>query len=94
MTEPFTLTAIPGRVAEGEDKGHLEFVTFVAENRIVSAKWTAVNVGTFIEDFSRIVPKEDATAIVSQLCAGANVLFPGFWHLEEIRHKFGGGGND
>jgi hypothetical protein len=51
MTEPFTLTAIPGLIAEGEDKGHLEFVTFVAENRIVTAKWTAVNVGTFIEDF-------------------------------------------
>jgi len=67
------LTAIPGRIAEGEDKGHLEFVTFVAENRIITAKWTAVNVGTF-EDFSRIVPKEDATAIVSKLRAGSKLM--------------------
>jgi hypothetical protein len=94
MAEPFTLTAIPGLLAEGEDHGHLEFITFVAENRIITAKWTAVNVGTFIEDFSRIVPKEDATDIVSKLRAGTKVLFPGLWHLEEIKHKFGGCGND
>jgi hypothetical protein len=94
MTEPFTLTAIPGLLAEGQDKGHLEFVTFVAENRIITAKWTAVNVGTFIEDFSRIQPREDATDIVSKLKAGTKVLFPGFWHIEEIKQKFGGCGND
>jgi hypothetical protein len=94
MAEPFTLTAIPGLLVEGEHKGHLEFVTFLAENRIITAKWTSVNVGTFVDDFSKIVPRDEATDIVSKLRTGTKVLFPGFWHLEEIKHKFGGSGNE
>lgn len=41
MTEPFTLTATPGLLSEGE--GHLEFVTFVADNGKETKKWSAVN---------------------------------------------------
>jgi hypothetical protein len=92
--EPFTLTAIPGIIGEGEDKGHLEFVTFVAQNSIMFAKWTAVNVGTFVDDFGRIIPADEAADVVSRLRAGESVRFPGFWALDEIKHKFDGSGND
>jgi hypothetical protein len=91
--EPFTLTAIPGIIGEGEDKGHLEFVTFVAQNSIMFAKWTAVNVGTFVDDFGRIIPPDEAADVVSRLRDG-ETDFPGFWALDEIKHKFGGSGND
>jgi hypothetical protein len=94
MAEPFVLSAIPGIIGEGEDKGTLEFVTFMAYNGIMTAKWTVVNVGTFIEDFSRIVPKDEAIDTVARLRAGLKVIFPGFWHLDEIKHKFGGSRND
>jgi hypothetical protein len=66
----------------------------MAENRIITAKRTAVNVATSVEDFSKIVPMDEAANIVSKLRAGARVLFPGFWHLDEIKHKFGGSGNE
>jgi hypothetical protein len=94
MPEPFTLTVIPGLIRDGEDKDHLEFVTFVAQNSITFAQWTAVNIGTFVEDFAKVVPIDDADDIVSQLRAGDTVHFPGFWQLDEIKHKFGGSGND
>jgi hypothetical protein len=53
-----------------------------------------VNVGTFVDDFGRIIPADEAADVVSRLRAGESVRFPGFWGLEEIKHKFGGSGND
>jgi len=94
MPEPFTLTAIPGIIGEGEDKGHLEFVTFVAQNNIMFAKWTAVNIGTFVDDFAKFTSISEAANIVARLRAGETVPVPGFWALDEIKHKFGGSGND
>jgi hypothetical protein len=37
MPEPFTLTAVPRISGEGEDEGHLEFVTFVASGNSTPA---------------------------------------------------------
>jgi hypothetical protein len=88
------LTAVPGLIAEGEDKGHLEFVTFVVQNTIMFAKWTAVNVGTFVDDFGKIIPADEAADLVRRLRDGDTVRFPGFWALDEIKQKFGGSGND
>jgi hypothetical protein len=94
MSEPFTLTAIPGVLRVGEDKGHLEFVTFVAQNGAIEEKWTGMNVGTFADDFAQIVDAGTAVAILRRLRSGEKVVFPGFWHLEEIKDRFGGNGRD
>ena len=94
MSEPFTLTAIPSVLREGKDKGHLEFVTFVAKNGAIEEQWTGVNVGTFADDFAQIVDAGSAVAILRRLRSGEKVVFPGFWHLDEIKHRFGGSGND
>jgi hypothetical protein len=94
MAEPFTLTAFPCVLSEGEHKGHLEFITFVAENSEGSQKWTAVNTGTLVQDFMEIVDRNTAEDIVRRLSHGEQVLFPGFWAIEEIKHQFGGAGND
>ena len=93
MSEPFTLTAIPTLLVEGDDKGHLEFVTFIAQNSQSTEKWTAVNIGTFAGDFAQIVDAGTAANIVRRLRSGEQVLFPGFWHLHEIKHRFGGSTN-
>ena len=48
----FTLTAVPLLLAEGEYKGHLEYVSFIASEGGYSKKWSATNGGTFAEDFA------------------------------------------
>jgi hypothetical protein len=94
MAEPFTLTAYPGLLAEGEFRGHLEFVTFVARRGDSSEKWTSVNVGSYVDDFARIMPREEAADLVARLRRGETVEIPGYWHLDEVKHKFGGAGNE
>jgi hypothetical protein len=90
----FTLTAIPHLLPEGEHKGHLEYVQFVAMEGSVKHKWSSVNVGTYAEDFAKIVPTDLARLILSRLRNGETVTFPGLWDLEQIKHQFGGNGND
>jgi hypothetical protein len=85
----FTLIAEPGLLLEGEFKGHLETVTFVAVNANDMHKWWSVNVGSFEKDFSRIVLPSVAIEIVKRLRAGETVEFPGRYELREIK-GFGG----
>lgn len=94
MAEPFTLTAIPDLLPEGEFKGHLETVTFIANDGNTTHKWWSTNIGTYADDFARIVPRPEARRILDQLRRGETVTFPGLWALDEIKHKFGGVGNE
>jgi hypothetical protein len=73
MAEPFKLTAIPDLLPEGEFKGHLETVTFIAANGEQRHKWWAVNVGTFESDFRKIVSPEMAQHVVEKR---KRVIFP------------------
>ncbi|RZU39312.1 hypothetical protein [Edaphobacter modestus] len=94
MAEPFTLTAIPNLLPEGEFKGHLETITFVASDGYTTHKWWSTNIGTYAEDFAKVIPSEEANVILARLRAGETVTFPGFWAIDEIKHKFGGPGNE
>lgn len=49
----YKLVAIPFLLTEGEFKGHLETVTFVASSGSESHKWWSVNVGSYENDFRR-----------------------------------------
>jgi hypothetical protein len=64
MPEPFVLTAFPTLLSEGEFKGHLELVTFIATDGLTTEKWTSVNVGTYTEDSSKIVSPFEAHYIL------------------------------
>jgi hypothetical protein len=88
------LTAIPCLLPEGEHKGHLEYVTFIATDGSYSKKWFATNIGTFAEDFAKIVPCCNAANILDRLRRGEPVLFPGLYELNQVLHQFGGVGND
>ena len=55
MAEPYKLTATPFLLLEGEDKGHLETVTFIATSERDTQKWWSVNVGSYETDFSKLV---------------------------------------
>jgi hypothetical protein len=67
MPGMYKLVAVPHLLAEGEFKGHLETVTFVAATESESHKWWSVNVGTFERDFSQVVSPELATHFVNRL---------------------------
>ncbi len=90
----YKLVAVPFLLSEGEFKGYLETVTFVAASEAESHKWWAVNVGTFERDFSQVVSPELARHLVNQLRAGVTVEFPNRYELDEVQGKFGGSWRD
>jgi hypothetical protein len=85
----YTLIAEPGLLLEGQFKGHLETVAFVAVNGDDMHKCWSVNVGSFEKDFSTIVLPLAAKEIVKRLRAGETIEFPGRYELGEIM-RFGG----
>jgi len=86
----YKLVAVPFLLREGDFKGYLETVTFIAANEEESHKWWAVNVGTFESDFSKIVSPEMARHVVEKLRAGETVEFPNRYELGEVKGRFGG----
>jgi hypothetical protein len=90
----YKLVAVPFLLQEGEFKGHLETVTFIAANEERSHKWWAVNVGTFESDFSKIVSLELARHVVGTLRAEETVEFPNRYELGEVKGRFGGSWKD
>jgi hypothetical protein len=92
--QTYKLVAVPFLLSEGEFKGHLETVTFVAASEAKSHQWWAVNVGTFESDFSEVVSPELAKHIVNRLRQGETVEFPNRYPLEEVHGKFGGSWRD
>jgi len=67
---------------------------FIATSGNYSKKWSATNIGTFAEDFAKIVPRCNAENILERLRRGEPVLFPGLYELDQVLHQFGGAGND
>jgi hypothetical protein len=93
MAEPYKLTATPFLLLEGEDKGHLETVTFIATSERETQKWWSVNVGSYETDFSKLVHSSAAKEIVNRLRSGESVEFPGRYELRQLK-GFGGSWGD
>ena len=53
MAEPFTLTAIPKLLPEGEFRGNFETVMFITTDGYTTHKWWSTNVGTYTEEFAK-----------------------------------------
>jgi hypothetical protein len=47
-----------------------------------------------VDDFGKTISADEAANIVARLREGETVRLPGFWALDEIKHKFGGSAND
>jgi hypothetical protein len=90
----YKLVAVPFLLREGDFKGHLETVTFIAANEDQSHKWWSVNVGTYETDFKRIVSPELAQHLVQKLRAGETVEFPNRYELGEVKGRLGGSWKD
>ena len=83
MAQTFTLTAVPWLLPEGEFKGYLEYVTFIATDGGYTKKWSSTNIGTYAEDFAKILPPSDAQDVLERLRRGEMVLFPGLFELDK-----------
>ena len=94
MPPIFKLVAIPSLLIEGDFRGHLETVTFVATSDGESREWWSVNAGTYETDFAKIVSPELARDIVSRLREGETVEFPNRYELQEIEGRLGGSFRD
>jgi hypothetical protein len=86
----YKLIAAPHLLPAGDFKGHLETVTFIAANDKETHRWWGVNVGTFEQDFARIVSPEMAEHIVRRLRNGEVVEFPNLYELADVKNRFGG----
>jgi hypothetical protein len=54
MSGPYTVTIKPRLLAEGEHKGHLEYLHFTATDGTHEHRWWAVNTGMLADEFSAI----------------------------------------
>jgi hypothetical protein len=93
MAELYRLTATPFLLLEGEFKGHLETVTFIATSERETQEWWSVNVGSYETDFSKLVHPLAAKEIVNRLRSGETVEFPGRYGLSQLK-GFGGSWGD
>jgi hypothetical protein len=93
MSGPYTVTITPGLLAEGEHKGHLEYLNFSAVSKTDTKKWSSVNTGTLLDDF-RAIFGEWGPSILERLRNGETVELPRTFEIDEIRYKIGGAGND
>jgi hypothetical protein len=86
----YKLVAIPSLLLEGDFKGCLETVTFIASSETETRKWWSVNSGTYESDFAKIVSPELSSDLVSRLRDGETVEFPNRYELEQIEGGIGG----
>jgi hypothetical protein len=89
MDEPFVLTAVPQLLPEGPHEGYLGCVEFKATNGVKSYGWLTGNAGNYLEDFSKLLPRAEAKAVVAALQRGEKVIVPGYWTIDEIRQWWG-----
>jgi hypothetical protein len=94
MKATFALSAIPHLLREGENKGHLQYVTFIATDGIERHTGSLANVGTYAEDFALIVDAGYAVLFMERLHNSETVLFPGLFARDQIQNCLGGFTND
>jgi hypothetical protein len=88
MIGTYQLSAKPYRTTEGEFKGQLEGVMFIATSSTKTQQWFAINWGQFVKSFCALVPFEAATEIVAALIRGDDVDFPSRLHQEQFDRGF------
>ena len=96
MQPTYKLIAVPFLLHEGDYKGHLETVTFIAASENDTHKWWSVNVGTFEKDFTRIVSPEIAKYVAESCVPGGLWSSPTAtnWRRSEAVSAAGGKTNE
>jgi hypothetical protein len=88
--ETYKLSAKPSLISEGEFKGQLRAVEFIAVSPVETMQWFAINCGQFERSFSKLISRKLAAEIVDSLTRGEVVEFPGFYQQEQFAGGFHG----
>ena len=88
----YTVTIHPLLLANGQQKGHLEYLQFTAVSGDNTQRWWTVNTGTLSEEL-RAIFGEWGAGILERLRRGETVKLPRTLEIEEA-HRIGGAGND
>ena len=94
MSATYSLTAIPWLMTDGVNKGHLEYVLFVARNGMETYKWSSTNGSTFVEYLKQLVAPDKAMDIYARLRRGEPVRFPARFDVKQIRDRLSGVGSE
>jgi hypothetical protein len=88
MIGTYKLTAKPSLISEGEFKGELRCVAFIATSPTETMQWFAINCGQFERAFSKLIAHRLATEIVDTLTRGEDIEFPGLYKQEQFGRGF------
>ena len=88
MAGTYKISATPLLHADGNFKGKLKGVSFIAASPMQTHEWYSNNCGQFELMFSRIMPASLARVIVASLMHGDEVEFPGFYVEEAFERGF------
>jgi hypothetical protein len=91
MAERYKLSATPELFTEGEYKGKLKGVTFIAtssRDETDSIEWFTRNRGQFASVFSKIMDADLAQALHAGLMEGDQVEFPGLYEECQFARGF------
>jgi hypothetical protein len=84
----YKLSATPSLVSEGQFRGELRGVEFLAVSSIETVQWFAINGGQFQTAFAKLIPYRLAEEIVEALARGQEVEFPGLYRREQFGSGF------
>jgi len=89
LSGTYKLIVTPGLLLEGDFRGHLETVHFLAKSDTEEHKWWAVNTGNLEREFAEIVSSELASHFMNRLESGETVEFPNRYAIQEVKGKIG-----
>jgi hypothetical protein len=84
MIGTYKLSAKPSLFSEGEFKGELRGVAFIATSSTETMEWFTINCGQFERAFSMLMPHKFATEMVVTLTRGEDIEFPGLYEQEQF----------
>jgi hypothetical protein len=87
-TGTFKLSAKPSLISDGQFKGELQGVEFIASSTTETMHWHAINCGQFEQAFSKLIPQQLATETVETLARGEDIEFPGSYRREQFDGGF------
>jgi hypothetical protein len=88
MARTYKLTATPFLFIEGEFKGKMRNVTFIAQSPTQTKRWFATDFGHFEAAFSDLVGVDVAKKMVAALHRGEDIEFPNLYEKEQFDYGF------
>jgi hypothetical protein len=85
VSDTYRITVRPHFLREGDFKGHMEYVEYIATSGDDTIGWHETNYGQLAESFRRLVPAAIADNLISILHMGDEVTLPGHYTGEQVQ---------